>query len=169
MGYVHNDAVAVPISVGQMQFVTGTWADAVSGNIWTKDKTANDETATVRIPIPLPVQANEDYAGCKLESVVIYYSVGTGALDALSAAMYYSSQPADGSAPTATAVTTTYDTGHDAAAERIDIDDHTMTLTLSTPAWVDDGEVYWVELSVNAAANSVFKIGDAWANFTLRV
>jgi hypothetical protein len=77
--------------------------------------------------------------------------------------------PADGSAASTAAVTTTYDTGHDAAAERIDVDEHKMTLTVTTPFWVDDDEACYVELVVDAAATSVFKMIGARANFTLRV
>lgn len=167
MGYVNsNMAQAIPVSL--MQFVTGTWADAVDSNVWTKNKTATDETATVRIPVALATTPNAQ-EGAKLESVEIHFEVETAALDALSAAMYKAAMPVDGSALVPAEVTVTYDTGHDTAAERIDVDHHQMTLTVSTPFRVEEDELVWVEISVDAAATSVYKQGDAIANFRLRV
>ena len=78
--------------------------------------------------------------------------------------------PADDTAVSGAAVTITEDTGHDTAAERKAIDtDHKMTVTLSTPAWIDEGEAYWLKLVVDCAAATVFTFFGAQANYTLRV
>jgi hypothetical protein len=34
--------------------------------------------------------------------------------------------------------TFTYDTGHDATGERVDVDEHKMMLTITTPFWIDN-------------------------------
>lgn len=168
MGYVHDTASAFVIPISLMEFVTGTWAAAVDSNVWTMDKSASDETATVYIPIQVP--SNDDLnKGFYLESVEIHFEVETASLDALSAAIKKASMPADGSAISPSSVTTTYDSGHDTAAERKDVDHHQMTLTLSTPEWIDGDEMFWIEISVDAAMTSVYKQGHAIAKGTLRL
>ncbi len=77
---------------------------------------------------------------------------------------------ADDVAPTGAAVTCTIDTGHDTAAERLAVDtDHCMTVTLATPAWLDDGDAYYLQLVVDCAAGTVFTFFGARANYELRV
>lgn len=169
MGYVHDTECAVVIPIGQMEFVTGTWTKTVASNVWTNNKTATDETSTIRIPIPAPLQNANAYKGCRIKSVTIYYTIGTAAADAVSAALYKASMPVTGTIMSAAAVTTSYDTGHDTAAERLTADEHTMVLTVSTPEWMDDDAMYFVELSIDAAATSVVKVGDAIAKFDVRL
>jgi hypothetical protein len=67
-------------------------------------------------------------------------------------------------------VTTTCDAGHDTAAERYAVDtDHVMTVTITTPAWSDDGDAYVLELIVDCHANTVFSFFGARVNYDLRV
>ena len=61
-----------------------------------------------------------------------------------------------------------YDTGHDTAAERLDVDEHKMTLTLTTPVWIDNDDYYYVKIAFDKAATSVCQFLAAFANFTLR-
>lgn len=171
MGYVNDTTMAQWLPPGQAHFVTGTWSDAagqVSGTI-VKKKSAADETATLTIPIKL-LSNSGAYKGVRLKSIDVYFEVLTAALDAMAATISKIILPADGAAIAAvTDITFTYDTGHDSAAERIDVDQHTMTLTLDTPIWLDDGDVIQVALSINAAATSVFDYIGARANFDLRL
>src|SRR5512133_3618191 len=94
MGFVLDTLVKV-IPVSMMTFITGTWADAVNSNVWSKAKTAGNETSTIRIPINAPFQKSAN-GGCKLKSVTILYALGTGVADAVSAALYKSTVPASG-------------------------------------------------------------------------
>jgi hypothetical protein len=166
MGYV-DEQLNLFIPPETMQVSAGTWADAVASNVWTKNRTAADASFTLKVPIPVP--AKDDLVGAKLVSVTLMFSVATGALDACASDLLKDTLSADGTINSAASVSFTYDTGHDAAAERIDIDEHRMTLTLDTPAWIDgDGETYHVELTVDAAANSVFKYFGSIATFRLR-
>lgn len=168
MGYVHDTEVAFVIPIGAMSFVTGTWAAAVDGNVWTKDRTAADASTTICIPIQVPSNDNAE-RGFKLESVEIHYEVETVAHDALAATMYKAAMPVDGSAIVPAEVTKTYDTGHDTAAERVDVDHHQMTLTVTTPFWIDGDDMVWIEIVVDGAATSVHKQGHAIAKGTLRL
>jgi hypothetical protein len=169
MGYVHDTSISRFIQAIECLSSAGTWTHTVGSNLWTMVRTAADVAFTVMIPVQLPVQSSVALKGAYLKSVDIWYKVATGALDAAAATMYKMTLAADGAACTTEAVTTTYDTGHDAAAERIDVDEHKMTLTITTPFWVDDGEAVYVELVCDPAANSVFSLIGARANFTLRI
>lgn len=171
MGYVNDTTMAQFLPPGQAHFVTGTWSDAAGqvSNTIVKKKAATDETATLTIPIKL-LSNGGGYKGCYLKSVDVYFEVLTAALDAMSALVHRVTLPADGAAiGTVEALSFTYDTGHDAAAERIDVDQHTMRLTLDTPVWIDDDHSIQVQLSINAAATSVFDYIGARANFDLRL
>jgi hypothetical protein len=139
----------------------------VTGTV-VKKKNAADETGLVTIPCQVPSNSAAS-KGSYIKSVVVYFEVLTAALDALSAAFNLVALPADGAAATVSNPTFTYDSGHDSAAERIDVDQHTMTLTLDTPMWVDHEQALFVELSVNAAATSVFHLLGAVVNYTARM
>lgn len=168
MGYVNDTAMAKWVDPNECQYSAGTWADAVASNVWTKNRTAADATFVIKIPIKL-LQNGEPYKGSLLTSVDIWWEVTTAAMDAMAAAIYKVGLPADTVAfGTPAAQTFTYDAGHDSAAERLTMEQHKMTMTLSTPIWVDDDDQVYVELSGDAAASSVFKFHGARANFTLR-
>ncbi|MFN2125233.1 MAG: hypothetical protein ACK2UP_17185 [Candidatus Promineifilaceae bacterium] len=166
MGYVDEDLyLFVPPQA--VAHSAGTWTLAVASNVWSTNRTAADAAWVTYVPVPVPAKAKD--VGAKLLDITVMFSVATGALDSLAAAIYKDTLAADGTLNTAASVTTTYDTGHDSAAERIDIDEHRMTLTLSTPVFIDgDGETYHLEISGDAAANSVFKFFGALVHYRLR-
>jgi hypothetical protein len=168
MGYVNDTQMSAFTHPEECTGTTGTFAMAVASNVWSLNKTAADNTSVIKIPVKLPANAAA-LKGALLKSIDIYWACGTGANEAVSAALYKMTLPVNGSLATAAAVTTTYDTGHDSAAERLTLDEHTMRLTVTTPEWVDEDAVYYVELTIDAAANSVDKIFGARANYTLRV
>jgi hypothetical protein len=168
MGYVHDTQMSVFTPAEDCTGTVGTWAMAVASNVWSLNKSAADNTSVVKIPLRLPSNAAA-LKGAQLKSVDIWWACGTGANEAVSAVLYKQTLPVDGTLSTAAAVTTTYDTGYDSAAERLTLDEHKMTLTVTTPEWVDEDAVYYVELTVDSAANSVDKLFGARANYTLRV
>lgn len=171
MGYVHESEMSQYIPPGACHYVTGTWTDAagaVAGTI-AKSKAAADNTGVVTIPIMIPSCA-KGYKGSYLKTIDVYWQVLTAAMDAVTAVINKAVLPANGDAFAAvTALTFTYDTGHDAAAERLTLDQHTMKLTLSTPEWIDDDEIILVEMTFDAAATSALTFFGARANFELRL
>ncbi|MFZ6029862.1 MAG: hypothetical protein ACOYYS_19280 [Chloroflexota bacterium] len=170
MGYVHDTHMTQYIPPTSMHYVTGTWADA-AGNVTdtiAKAKTAADTTSTINIPLPVPSNSSSE-KGSLIKSIEIDYEVGTAALDALSAVVNLVERGADGADAVVAAQAFTYDTGHDSAAERIDVDEHKMTLTLDTPVWLTNNQYMLVELTVDAAATSVFHMLGAFVNYTFRV
>jgi hypothetical protein len=168
MGYVNDTQMSALTTPAEMTGTVGTWAMAVASNVWTLNKTAGDNTSVVKIPLKLPGNAVA-LKGAYLKSVDIWWSNGTADLDAGSAAIFKTTLPAQAGSLTAASVAFSYDTGHDAAAERITQAQHKMTLTVTTPFWVDDDNEVYVELTLDAAAGSVIKLQGARANYTLRI
>lgn len=172
-GYVHDTAMAIIFPPSHMHFVTGTWADAagaVAGTI-VKAKSAADQTSVINIPITL-LQNSVAQKGSYLRSVDIWWNTTVAALDAAGAIVTINRfvLPANGAAfPAAVTHAFSYDTGNDTAAETDDLDEHKMTLTLTTPIWMDDDDFVTVALTMDAAATSVIALHAARANFTLRL
>src|SRR3990172_2471302 len=114
-----------------MHFVTGTWTDAagqVAGTIC-KHVAATDESSVVNIPIIIPSNSVA-LQGSKLDSIEIDYEILVAACDAVTAVVNKVTRGADGAVAVVAAETFSYDTGHDTAAERYDVDQHKMTLTI---------------------------------------
>lgn len=168
MGYLHA-LISAWISFSSFVHSAGTWTATVASNVWFARRAAADAAATTYIPLGFTPQQDGATKGSKLQSVEIHFRVGTAALDALEAHLYKATLGADGSLLTVAEVTTAYDTGHDAAAERIDVDEHKMTLTPSAPVYLDDNEYLFVEVVADAAATSVLDYFGAKANWTWRL
>ena len=172
-GYVHDTAMGQFFPPSHLHYVTGTWSDAagaVAGTI-VKAKSAADQTSTINIPITL-LQNSVAQKGSYLRSIDIWWNTTVAALDAAGATAVINRfvLPANGAAfPAAVTHAFTYDTGNDTAAETDDLDEHKMTLTLTTPVWLDDDDLVTVALTMDAAATSVIAIHGARANFTLRL
>lgn len=169
-GYVHDTGMSQFIPPTLWHFVTGTWthsAGQVTDTICIKNAAA-DATTTCNIPIMVPSNSVAQ-KGAYLTSVEIDFEILTAACDAVSAVFNIVTRGADGSAATVAAQTFTYDSGHDTAGERIDVDQHKMTLTLATPVWLDNDQYALVELTFDRAATTVVECLAAVANFTLRI
>ena len=121
------------------------------------------------IPIPLPSN-DSALKGSKLKSIDVYYAIGAGAADDFATVeLEKMTLGADDTAITGAAVTTTKDAGHDTANERKAVDtDHVMTVTLTTPEWMDDAVAFVLKLVVDCAANTVFTFFGARANYEMR-
>lgn len=169
MGYVHDTHMSQFIPPASISKSAGTWTPSVSSNVIQEARGAADASFTLLVPIPIP--SNESaLKGCKLESVDLFYKIATAAADDFATVeLEKVALPADTAAPTGTAPTVTIDTGHDTAAERKAVAQHTMTVTLSTPAWLDNDDAYFLQCVVDAAATTVFTLYGARANYTLRV
>jgi len=165
----HNTHMTQFIPPGACHYVTGTWTDAagqVAGTIC-KHCAATDETTVVNIPITIPSNSVA-LQGSKLTSIEIDFEILVAACDSMAAVVNKVSRGADGAVAVVAAQTFTYDTGHDTAGERIDVDQHKMTLTISTPFFLDNDEYVLVELTFNKAATTTLDILGAFANFVAR-
>ena len=174
-GYVHDTHMSQWISPNMCSYVTGTWSDAVgavTGTV-TKAKTAADETGVIYIPVSAAVPSNSSpLKGSYITSIDLFWATTTAALDAAGATALIDRfvLPANNAAfPALVAHTFTYDTGNDTAAETDDLDEHSMTLTITTPFWLDNDDLVQVRLTMDAAATSVIKFHGARVNYTLRL
>ena len=171
MGYVHDTSMSLFIPPNLFHCVTGTWtlaAGQVAGTIVKKVNDAN-QTSTINIPILLPSNSVA-LKGSYLKSIEIDFEITGAALTALTAVINKVTRGADGADASVAAPAFTYDTGHDAANERVDVDEHKMTLTITTPFWIDNDEYVLVELTCDQAGDTgVIELLGAVANYSLRV
>ena len=169
MGYVNDTHAAQFIHPGDFEMSAGTWAVTESSNVVSNDRSAADAAVTVLIPIRMPSNASA-LKGAKLTSIDVGYLIGTAAADDFATVeLSKVTIGADNVAAAGEAVTTTEDSAHDTAAERKAADDHTMTVTITTPEWMDDGDCYWLKLVIDCAAATVLKFYGAIAHYTLRL
>lgn len=168
MGFL-QDLISTFISFSRFAHSAGTWTATVASNVWFSRRTAADAAATTYVALSAVPQRDGSTKGAMLESVEFHFRIGTAALDAMEAHVYKATLGADGALLTVAEVTTTYDAGHDTAAERIDVDEHTMTLTVTSPTYLDDNEYLFLEVVYDAAATSVIDEFGAMANWTWRL
>ncbi len=169
MGYVNDSQMRQFIPPFMCGKTAGTWTPTIASNVVSDNRTAADASFTLLIPIFLPSNA-ADLKGAYLTAIDVWYTIATAAADDFATVeLEKMTLPASGSAVTGEALTVTYDTGHDTAAERKAVNNHKMTVTLSEPEWIDEDEVLYLQLVVDAAATTAFKFYGARANFTLRV
>ena len=168
MGYVHDTHVSKFISPSKIQKTLGTWTPTYANNAWGDVRTAAG--ASFVLLIPVGIESNDSaFKGSKLKSIDVYWTNATADLTAFTVALNKQTLPANAAALAGAEVTAvTLDAGNDTAAERYTQAAHTMTVTLDTPAWIDDAESYFLALSVTAHANSVFTLWGARINFTKR-
>jgi hypothetical protein len=164
---IHNTHFAQYIPPGNMHYVIGTWADAagqVAGTIC-KHKTAAAETATVTIPIEIPSNSVA-LNGCKLASIEIDYEILILACTSVTATVKKITRGLDTSVDVVATVTSTQDLV--AAVAAATVDQHKLTVTITTPAWIDNDEIYIVQVAFVAAATSTIDVLAAVANYTFR-
>ena len=162
MGYVHDEHMSKFIHPGAFEMSAGTWAVAESSNVVSNNRTANDSSVTVLVPIPIPSNSSA-FKGAKLTSIDVGYLIGTAAADD------FATVELEKTTIGADNVAVTLDTAHDTAAERKAADDHTMTITIDSPEYLDDGDCYWLKMVIDCAATTVLKFYGAVAHYTLRV
>lgn len=170
MGYVHDTQMRQFIPPFMCGKTAGTWTPTIASNVVSDVRTAADASFTLLIPVFLPSNA-ADLKGAYLESIDVWYKIATAAADDFATVeLEKMILPASGTAVSGAAVTVSVDADHDTAAERkAAADAHKMTVTLSTPEWVDEDDVFYLQLVVDAAATTAFTFYGARANFTLRV
>ena len=168
MGYLHDTHMSQFIPPTAFHYVTGTWTDAagnVTGTI-VKQKAAAAETSVVNIPIPIPSNS-VTLKGSYLKSIEIDYEILTAAATSITATLNKVTRGADGAVAVVAAVAETQDLA--AATDAADVDQHKLTVTLTTPAWIDNDEEYLLELSCVCAITTVLEFLGAVVNYTARL
>lgn len=171
MGYVHDPSMQKFIPPTMFHEVTGTWAKA-AGNVAhtiVTQKTAAAETATVTIPLAVPgnVNGGNDGKGSMIASVEVDYEILTAAATSITATVWKIARGVDGAVAVATQVAATQDLT--AATDAADVDQHALTITITTPEYIDDDDYWYVELACVCAATTVLEFLGAQVNYTARL
>lgn len=169
MGFVHDTQMRKFIFPSDIQKTLGTWTATLASNVASDVRTAADAAFTLIVPIKLPSNAAA-LKGAYLKSIDVWYKIATAACDDFATVgLDKMTLPASGSAVSGAAVTVTCDAAHDTPAERLAVDTHKMTVTLTTPVWIGAGEAFVLSMVVDAAATTVFTLYGAQANYTERL
>lgn len=168
MGYTNDTGMAAFVGPEEVTATVGTWTKTVASHLWTLNKTAGADTSVLKIPLKLPSNSVA-LKGAYLKSIDIFWINATADVTDVSVEVYLSTLPAQAGTLATTLQASTYDALHLTAAARKTQAQHKMTITLTTPIWIDDDNEAYVELTVVAAATSAVKLDGARANYTLRV
>ncbi len=170
MGYVNDAHLSVPIPIDTFQMSAGTWTISESSGVVSRARAQADASFNCLIPIKMPIMSSIALQGLKLKSITVWYKIATAAADDFATVeLEKAALPADGAAMAGAAVACTIDADHDSAAERKAADEHTITVSLDTPVFVDDDDVFWLKLVVDCAATTDFIFYGARANFNLNL
>jgi len=171
-GYVHDTATSFFIPPAMCMLTVGAWVDTVSPTtalVYMKKRTAAAATNQCIIPIRAP-QNSVASKGSYLKSIDIWWETTVAAHTTLTALISKIVLPADTvaiGAPTAPAFT--YDSLNLTNATRVAIEQRKMTLTITTPIWLDDDDHVYVDLTLVEATTTQFDFYGARANVTLRI
>ncbi len=167
-GYVHDTAMSLWIPPNCMFGDTATWAVAAGTTtgtiVYGCDATA--ETANLYVPIPVPANS-VDGKGSYLKSLEIDYLVKTAACTSVTASLAKIAMDVDGGVPVVSAITVTQDLT--AATDAADADDHKLTVTITTPFWVDHEAHYLLKVAFVKAATTLVEVHGVTANYTARL
>lgn len=174
-GFVHDDGHVQWISPLQVFGDTAAWtfgAGQVSNSLVYKCD-ATDEVANLFIPILIPSNSGVDtfgnaVKGAYFKYIEVDFEILIAALDVLTPVIYKMKRGADGADVVVSTPAFSYDAGHDTAAERIDVDEHKMRLTLDSPAFIEDDEYYWLKLPFDKAATSTVEFLGAFVGYTYK-
>ena len=169
MGYVND--VSLSQFIPTSQFVcdlASTWSYSGAGDTPGLYHEATG-TLPIYIPIALPGSANRNQ-GAKIKSIDVYYKVDTAALTSVAEPVLHKvTLSANGSDLSAADVDTSLDSDHDAAAERITVASHKMTVTPDAPFYLVADAYTVLELSfVGSASSELFVLG-AQVNYEIRL
>jgi hypothetical protein len=168
MGYATNTQMSAMTPLEAIKATVGTWAVAVSANIWTLDHTNAADTSVLHIPVRIPGNAAYN-AGGILTSLDFFWNNASLDIVDILPTVYTVNYPAQAGTITVTSQTFTYDSGHDTTAKRKTQAQHKMTITLTPGVQIRGDQELIISLSVQTGATSVFKLQGVKANYTLRV
>ena len=121
------------------------------------------EAAVVYVPVPAALAREAASRGYKLSSIKVHYDLDNAGT-AADLGLYKVTLAADGTiAVVASEIATTCD---HTDAQLYAADEHVAELTVTTPAFHGDDEMYYALLSVTKATNTNLSFFGAWLYFT---
>jgi hypothetical protein len=167
-GYVHDTAMSQYIPPNTFHCVTGTWTDIagqVTGTIC-RHKAATAETSTVNIPITIPSNSVAG-KGCMLKSVEVDYEIQAAAATSVTLSIVKAVRGTDTNVAVISAPAGAQTLA--AATTAASVEQHRDAFTLTTPAYIDNDEYYFLKMVIVAAASTTVDLLSAVANFTERM
>jgi hypothetical protein len=173
MGYTHDTQMSQFIPPGLIQKTLGTWTPTIASGLACDVRTGAGAAFTLLIPALVPSNA-AGFKGARLKSIDVFYKIATADLTSvttveLDKVTLPPPAAATGTAFTGAAVTQTQDAFHNTSALRLAQGSHTMTVTITTPAWSDDNDAYILQMVCVDPGTAVFTLYGARANYDLRV
>ena len=168
MGYVHDPHMSQYIPPTAMFGATGTYtqaAGAVTGTI-AFHRAAAASTGVINIPIILPSNSVA-LKGVKLTSIEVDYELLLAGATSITMSLNKVTRGADTAVAVVSAVTVTQSLVANSGAETND--QHKITVTLTTPEWIDNDVYYLLVMTAVCGATVTVDILGAVANYTLRV
>jgi hypothetical protein len=169
MGYTfdtHMTQFIPPMAVG---LSAGTWTLSIAANVVKAARTANASAFTALVPVRIPANASP-LKGCRVQSVDVYYKILTADATGFAVTLEKMTLPLNTAAPSGASVSgITFDTNHNTESKRGAQAEHKMTVTVDSPAWLDDDDACYLALVVTCAASTVFTLYGARINYDLRL
>jgi len=167
MGFTHDTHMSMIIPVQYWQPAgTNVLTWSVAANLVSAARTANTTAFSLFIPIKL-LSNDSGLKGSRLKSIDVYFKNATADLTTFAIPVLQKmTLKADTVAPTGEAVTTTYTPVNATCLTQATIK---LTVTLTTPEWIDDESYYVLDLEIDPAAGSVLTWYVARANYDVRV
>ena len=163
--------IIIPIAPGIA--ISGTWTPTTASNVLVVTRTVAVATQYYKVPIVLPARTTAS-KGRKLISIQIAYTMASADTvnDNLEFHVIKQVLPANTAAATATIIAgdnnAHYDASHNTKALRLATANHTLTITLPTPAYLAAGEQLYLEVMVTdyTTANLALALTGAVANYS---
>jgi hypothetical protein len=167
MGYVNDKHMSQFISPALWLFAgTSVNTNAVASNLVKVTRGQSTTAFSIWIPIPLPSN-DSALKGCRLKSIDFFYKNATADLTSFTEPVLQKvTLGADTVAPTAAQVTTTSTPTN---ANTLTQAEHKVTVTLTTPEWMDDDAAYYLDIECDPAATSDLTFYGARANYDVRL
>ena len=169
MGFIKDTHMAQYIPPTAMHYVTGTWTDAagtVAGTIC-KHKAAGAVTSVINVPIMLPSNSIQQ-KGAYLKSVEFDYEELGAVVTSVTATMNKITRGADTAVAVVADVPVTQDLA--AAVAAASQDQHKLTVTLTTPVWIDNDEEFMLVITqVAGAGGATTDVYGAVVNYDLKL
>ena len=168
MGFTMDKDAAQFIPPGCIIKTAGTWTPSVATNVYQDVRTAAAATFNLIIPVLAPSNQGP-LKGSKLLSVELIYKVATAALTSVTTVELEKEVIDSAGAVTGAAVTVSINSAEDTTAKRKATGNHRVTVTLSTPAFIDNDELYLLYVTFDAGATTAVTLYGAIANYELRI
>jgi len=135
-------------------YITGTWSDAIASNVAYKEKTAAAQTPTIVFPLEMQFRIRPG-SKIKIQRIHLLYQIATLAATATAVRLRKGALPADGVAPSSSAIAFTKDISD---ANMITVAEHRVAVTPSVALYIDDNSWVHIELDLTCQATTVLRV-----------